>query len=82
MKTDKEQKPFENRPVMRGVLFALLTLVIIGSAFASWRALFEFNLLMCLVYTLAAMAGCAGAWVLHSDQQLLSGKSRKFQAKA
>ncbi len=68
------QAPNENRPFARGVLFAFLTLVVIGSAYGSWHSLFALNLVMCVVYTIAALAGVAGAWALHRDQQFLAGK--------
>lgn len=70
------EKPVENRAFARGALFALLTLIVVGCAYGSWRSLFAFDLVMCVIYTLAALAGVAGAWVLHREQQLFSGERK------
>lgn len=75
-------KPQDARSFTRGILFAILTIVVMLGVYGSWRSLFAFDLVMCVIYTFAAFVGAAGAWALHRDQQLLCAKARQPQAKA
>lgn len=63
--SDREARSLTASPLARGALYAFLVFMALIGAWGSWKSLFAYDLVMTIVYTLLALVGMGGSWLLY-----------------